>query len=194
MMKRKFFYLSILISFFTLLSAHLFALDPVAPVSERKFGFLQVHSPLPESDICTVTNPTTGFSQTFKPGETIKIPVGEYSLNVKLQHNEWSSPAIIQPTERTDIFVTGYGNLKVTAANPTTTSIEVYSQDGRLITQFAPNGPQTLPTGTYNLKIKIGNSTAQQEGVVIITNTTREIMVSTEEVPVEKISKKNKKH
>jgi hypothetical protein len=101
------------------------ALDPVAPRAERKFGEILVESPLPESDLCELT-PTSkgGEAQKFKPGETTKVPVGEYDLKVKLQDAEWKTHLTIHPTERADIKVTGYGNLKVTTPNPKSDKVE----------------------------------------------------------------------
>lgn len=160
------------------------ALDPVAPRAERKYGQLMVETPLP-SDVCEIKmirdkNRDAGidYQQSFKPGETIKVPVGEYALKVKLQEGEWNSQVTVYPTERSDVKVTGYGNLKVTSPNPSKDSVEVAALDGKVISTFHPAELKTLPTGTYNVKVKMGGGTITQPNVVIITNTTREISAS----------------
>ncbi len=160
------------------------ALDPVAPRAERKYGELMVKTPLP-TDTCEIKmtkdkNRDAGvdYQQTFKPGETLKIPVGDYVLKVKLQDREWTSQITIQPTERTDVVVTGYGNLKVTSPSPSKDKVEVYGLDGKLVSSFNPSQVKTLPTGTYNVTIKMGGASITQSNVVIITNTTREISAS----------------
>jgi hypothetical protein len=169
------------LAFSTMLGVrNLSALDPVAPKSERAFGFIKVESPLPDSDLCEVTrvDDKNSFKQSFKPAEMVKLPVGNYLLVVKLQNNEWTSSAKISPTEYTKMVVIGYGNLKVTTPNPSTDKVEVYTLDGKLIKSFSSSNPQTLPTGTYNVKIKIGASEVAENNVVILTNTTREIVAS----------------
>ncbi|MBL7684681.1 MAG: hypothetical protein JNK65_01435 [Deltaproteobacteria bacterium] len=158
-----------------------FALDPVAPRSERKYGQLMVKTPLPELDVCEVVSTKDSadkFQKTFKPGEAVKIPVGDYIVKVKLQGYEYQSNATIQPTERTDVVVTGYGNLKVNSPKPNSDMVEVRTKDGKLIKSFNPKGVQTLPTGTYDVKVKMKEGDVTQENVVIITNTTREVSAS----------------
>ena len=155
----------------------IFALDPVTPRSERAFGFIKVESPLPDSDSCELTGKNK-FKQNFKPGEMIKVPIGEYDLEVKLQDGKWTSPVQIGPSEYTKVVVTGYGNLKVNSPNPESDKIEVYSQEGKLVEDFHPSKLKTLPTGTYNVKVKIGKASTTQNDVVIVTNTTRELDVS----------------
>jgi hypothetical protein len=153
-----------------------FALDPVAPRSERGTGHLMVESPMPQSDTCEISN--MKGSQSCKIGTINKVPIGDYTIKVKLQENEWTSPITIKPTELTEVVVVGYGNLKVNTPNPTSDKIEVYSLDGKLVKAFSPSMTHTLPTGTYNVKIKVGKSEATMNNVTIITNTTRELDVS----------------
>jgi len=162
----------------------LWALDPVAPRSERKYGELMVQTPLP-SDVCEIKmvkdkNRDEGveYQQSFKPGETIKVPVGDYALKVKLQDREWTSQVTVHPTERTDIKVTGYGNLKVNSPNPSGDTVEVATPDGKVVSSFHPNQVKTLPTGTYNVTVKMKGTSITQPDVVIITNTTREVSAS----------------
>lgn len=163
---------------------NVWALDPVAPRAERKYGELMVQTPLP-SDVCSIKmtkdkNRDAGidYQQTFKPNETIKIPVGDYLLTVKLQDREWTSQVTIQPTERTDVKVTGYGNLKVNSPNPNKDTVEVATLDGKVISTFHPSQVKTLPNGTYNVTVKFGGTSITQPDVMIITNTTREISAS----------------
>ncbi|MFO1518209.1 MAG: hypothetical protein U1F57_00870 [bacterium] len=158
-----------------------FALDPVAPRSERKFGQLMVKSPLPDTDVCELTSAKDSkepFKQTFKPFENVKVPVGDYVLTVKLQDAEWKTNITIQPTERNDVVVTGYGNLKVKTPNPSKDTVEVYKSDGKLLKTFNPTKVMTIPTGTYNVKVKMNGAEITEPNVVIVTNTTREVSAS----------------
>lgn len=164
--------------------SNIWALDPVAPRAERKYGELMVQTPLP-SDTCEIRmtkdkNRDAGidYQQKFKPGETIKIPVGDYDLTVKLQDREWKTQVTIHPTERTDVKVTGYGNLKVNSPNPGKDTVEVATLDGKVISTFHPSQVKTLPNGTYNVTVKMGGVSITQPNVVIITNTTREVSAS----------------
>lgn len=161
----------------SLIGMKAFALDPVAPKADRAFGFVKVESPLPSSDSCQLTG-KNDFKQTFKSGEMMKVPVGDYNLVVKLQNSEWSNQIKVSPTEYTKVVVTGFGNLKINTPHPAADKVEVFSQDGKLVKSFNSSDPQTLPTGTYSLKIKVGRASTIQNNVVIVTNTTRELDVS----------------
>lgn len=179
--KSLFFFMAI---FLFGLQQSAWALDPVAPRSERKYGQLMVQTPLP-SDVCEIQMTTDknrdaglGYQQTFKPGETIKVPVGDYVLKVKLQDAEWTSQLTVYPTERTDVKVTGYGNLKVNSPNPSKDTVQVTSLEGKKISSFKSSQLKTLPTGTYNVTVKMGGSSITQPNVIIITNTTREVSAS----------------
>jgi hypothetical protein len=163
------------------------ALDPVAPRAERKLGELLVKSPLPQSDVCEIASISKkgetfqeAVKQTFKPGEKIRIPVGDYFLKVKLQDAEWTSNITVQPTERTDVTVTGYGNLKVITPKPKSDTVEVYSLDGKMVKSFNPTEVKTLPTGIYNVKVKMNGTEVTENNVNIVTNTTREVSASVE--------------
>ncbi|GEM_PF-1100161 len=157
-----------------------YALDPVAPLSERKQGSLSVKTPLPETDVCEVigSNSLQPFQQKFKSGELIKLPVGNYIVKVALQDTEWERGITIEPTERTDIVVTGYGNLKVVTPHPSKDVVEVYTAEGKMLRSFHPTRTKTLPTGTYNIKVKMGEAEVTQRDVMIVSNTTREISTS----------------
>src|SRR4030095_8263548 len=95
-----------------------FALDPVAPRAERKLGELLVKSPLPETDTCQVNFISKKgetfqepVKESFKPGQKIRIPVGDYALKCRLQEADCSSKISVNPTERTAVTITGYGHL-----------------------------------------------------------------------------------
>jgi len=167
------------VAIFVSLPAFTLALDPVAPRSERKFGEVLVKSPLPETDMVELI-PTAkgGEPHKFKPGETVKVPVGEYDVKVKLQDGEWTNHITVHPTERNDVVVTGYGNLKVNTPSPKSDKVEVTALDGKMIKTFNPTRVTTLPTGTYNVKVIMGPDQITQNNVVIVTNTTREVSAS----------------
>ncbi len=161
------------------------ALDPVAPKSERRYGQIAVHTPLPSSDTCQIVAKSGSFQQSFKPEETVKVPVGDYTVKVKLQDQDWSKNITIHPTERTDVFVTGFGNLKVSSPDPTLDVVEVLDQSGKQVANFHPNMVKTLPVGNYSVIVKMKlsrrkNTQVRQDNVSIMTNATREIVASLE--------------
>lgn len=161
-----------------------FALDPVAPKSERNKGHVMVTTPLPESDTCEVIGKNglaKDFQKSFKPEDIVQIPIGDYQLKVKLQENEWTTDITVKPTELTRVVVTGYGNLKVNVSQPDPEDeAKVFSSD-KLIKTFDPAKTITLPEGTYSVKIKPKKAKKKEitiENVKIITNTTRGVEVS----------------
>ncbi len=161
------------------------ALDPVAPKSERRYGQVAVHSPLPSSDTCQIVAKTGSFQQSFKPEETIKVPVGDYTVKVKLQDQEWSKAITVHPTERTDVFVTGYGNLKVSSPDPATDMVEVLDKSGKQVASYHPTTVKTLPVGNYSVIVKMQlsrrkSTQVRQDNVSIMTNATREIVAALE--------------
>lgn len=177
--------LTFLITFTT---SFVFALDPVAPKSERAFGFLTVDSPL-TSDILEITSiKPNAFSLTFRNNELVKVPIGDYFLTVKMQSFKWSQKISVLPTEMTNIFVPGFGNLLVKAPNPSKTTVEVYSSGGALVSQFMASEIKTLPIGTYQVTMKVppeeivnaGNfytSNVTKNDVRILSNETRKLVV-----------------
>jgi hypothetical protein len=156
-----------------------FALDPVAPREERAFGFLRVETPLPATDECEVSAvaPASGYKKAFKPGQTMKIPVGDYLLSVKLQDRVWKNPISIRATELTALVVPGFGNLKVTSPRRSDT-VEVYSPKGGFVTSFPASQVKTLPVGRYHVKVKMKSLETPRIQVAIVTNTTREVVAS----------------
>ncbi|MBF0493243.1 MAG: T9SS type A sorting domain-containing protein [Deltaproteobacteria bacterium] len=156
------------------------ALDPVAPKSERAFGRIRVKTPLP-SDTCEIKGKASQTEGKFIPipcADMTKVLIGDYELRVKLQNTEWSKEVSILPTEFTEVNVVGFGNIKVSSPNPNLDSVEVLSLDGRKVREFFTKDTITLPTGTYNLKIKTNKQEVPLNDVVIFSNTTREVSVS----------------
>lgn len=174
--KKTVFLLSVFLLCF---SSPLRALDPVAPREERAFGFLKVNTPLPLTDRCEVSAvaPASGYRQGFKPGERIKIPVGDYLLKVQLQDRAWQNPISVRATELTAIVVTGFGNLKVSSPKKSDT-VEVYSSKGALVSQFPASQVKTLPVGRYQVKVRMGDLETPKIQVAVITNTTREVIAT----------------
>jgi len=176
MRKRTAFLLPVIILAFT---APLLALDPVAPRDERAYGFLKVDTPLPLSDQCEISAvaPASGTTQNFKPGQRIKVPVGDYLLKVTLQDRVWKNNVSVRATELTAVILPGFGNLKVTSPKKTD-RVEVYSPKGQLVTSFPASQVKTLPAGRYQVKVIMGDLETPKIQVAIITNTTREVTAS----------------
>src|SRR4030095_2055574 len=153
-MKRKFFVLTALLC---LAGLKAYALDPVAPKEERAYGFVTLESPL-SSDVGTMTGVApAGLSPvTIKSGDMMRVPVGEYTLTVKMLGYTWTSPVSVTPTELTAVVVDGYGNLKVSTPNPTIDMVEVWSTDNRVVASFPASELRTLPVGTYSLNLTFG--------------------------------------
>jgi len=178
-------YKTLVVFLLALIAFPALALDPVAPKSERRYGQIAVHSPLPGSDTCQIVAKTGSFQQSFKPEETIKVPVGDYTVKVKLQDQDWSKNITVHPTERTDVFVTGYGNLKVSSPDPALDVVEVLDQSGKQVANFHPSTVKTLPVGNYSVIVKMKlsrrkNTQVRQDNVSIMTNATREIIAALE--------------
>ncbi len=177
--------------FLIVFAVPLWALDPIAPKEERAFGFLSVESPL-ETDVCEIT--PLGKAErppiTFKSYEMVKVPVGEYNLKVKIQELDWTKQIKVTPTELTQIFVTGYGNLKVKTPHPDKDIVEVFDHSGRLVKSFPSSELKTLPAGNYRVSVKLSTDypnpkdpkqhLIQQvtKNTSIITNETRRLVVS----------------
>lgn len=154
------------------------ALDPVAPVSERKYGVVYVKSTLPASDVITLTNVTDpNHTLTLKSETDAKVPVGDYAVRVEMQDYSYEVEVSVRPTERHEIIVPGFGNLRV---NGPKANVEVFEAgEKKLIAKFETNYTKTLPRGTYDVLISWGVSKKKdsitQKNVVVVTNTTRQI-------------------
>jgi len=161
-------------AFLMLASVPAFALDPVAPISERKFGILFVKTPMPDSDVINITATEGGKKQTVHAETEVKVPVGDYQVSVKMQDYVYEQQVKVGGTERTEVVVPGYGNLKVTA--PKDSSIEVYKTGTEsLVAKFPASQVKVLPTGYYDVRIRYLKDSVTSNNVWIVTNTTREI-------------------
>jgi hypothetical protein len=154
------------------------ALDPVAPVSERKYGVVYVKSTLPSSDVITLTDVADpNHTMTLKSETDAKVPVGDYTVRVEMQDYSYEVEVSVRPTERHEIVVPGFGNLRI---NGPKANVEVFEAgEKKPIAKFASNYTKTLPKGTYDVVISWGVSKKKdsitQRNVVVVTNTTRQI-------------------
>jgi len=174
---KKWFVLGLFLT--ALIPSFSFALDPVAPASERKFGIIYVKSTLPQSDVITVTSVTDpGKVITLKSETDAKVPVGDYTVRVEMQDYSYEVEVSVRPTERHEIIVPGFGNLKVNGPQAT---VEVFESDKKKpIATFKTNYVKTLPSGTYEVVITWGakkskKTSLTQSNVQVVTNTTRQI-------------------
>lgn len=157
----------------------LYALDPVAHKADRAFGFFKVETPQ-NSDICELLrlNPAhPPYKTSCQPNTMMNVPIGEYQLTVRMQEYSWNEKVRIHPTEYTSVAVLGYGNLLVTSPRKTDT-VQVLNSQGREIAQFGVNQAKTVPVGTYEIKVKSKGTQAVLNQVVVITDRTRELLVS----------------
>jgi len=155
------------------------ALDPVAPKSDRAFGFFKVETPQ-GSDSCELLRLSPAhppYKTSCQAGTLMTVPVGEYHLMVKMQEYSWNEKIHIFPTEYTSVAVLGYGNLLVTSPHPADT-IVVYDAQGKEVAQFKANAPKVIPTGTYNVMVKSSRSQTSMNQVSVVANKTRELVVS----------------
>ncbi|HCU23905.1 MAG TPA: hypothetical protein DF383_02720 [Deltaproteobacteria bacterium] len=153
------------------------ALDPIAPISERKFGIIYVKTPQPGSDMVTVIPVGGGKSMKVASEKEVKVPVGNYEVTVQMQEYQYQNQVAVTGTERTEVIVPGYGNLKVTA--PKDASIEVFKSGTQsLVAKFPPSKLKVLPAGYYDVQISLGGSSVMSNDVWIVTNTTREVEAS----------------
>lgn len=158
----------------SLVSLRVFALDPVAPISERKFGMIFVKTPQPGSDTITLTAVEGGKKQSLESEKEIKVPIGDYQVSVKMQDYLYEQQVKVGGTERTEVIVPGYGNLKV--ISPEGSTVEVYKTGTEsLVAKFPVKQVKVLPTGYYDVRIRFGNSSVTSNNVWIVTNTTREV-------------------
>lgn len=165
--------LTLLVSFTT----YSFALDPVAPRSFRSKGILWVKTPNPSQDVVSVTQLKTGKTWTVPSDKTQIVPVGKYDIKVQMQNYTYHQKVLVQPTERADVVVAGYGNIKVNS--PFQGEVMVYQNKSKNPTaKFPVNEIKTLPRGHYDVKIVFANKTQVMEpNVWIVTNTTRQLDV-----------------
>lgn len=173
---KKFFLFAVTATLFFPLGAR--ALDPLASREERNKGMIFVKTPLPEADLVTLTLTNGGPGESLKPNDMRWVPVGDYLVTVKMGEYQYNQSVTVKPTERTDVVVPGYGNLKVTSINPTDT-VEVFKKGTKAaVTKFPASQIRTLPTGHYDVKVTVGNTSVTKDNVYVVTNTTREVVVS----------------
>lgn len=150
------------------------ALDPVAPVSERKFGVLFVKTPQPGSDQIQIESVADGKKQKAASETEVKVPVGDYRVHVKMQDYSYEQEVKVGGTERTEVVVPGFGNLKVEA--PKKSTVEVYKKGSQsLVAKFPVDQVKVLPVGYYDVKISLLGASVTMNNVWIVTNTTREV-------------------
>lgn len=150
------------------------ALDPVAPVSERKFGVMYVKSPQPQSDQVQVESVSDGKKQKVASETEVKVPIGDYRVHVKMQDYSYEQEVKVGGTERTEVVVPGFGNLKVEA--PKKSTVEVYKRGSQsLVAKFPVDQVKILPVGYYDVKISLLDASVTMNNVWIVTNTTREV-------------------
>ncbi len=153
------------------------ALDPVAPRSFRSKGMLWVKTPNPRKDIVKAKRLKTGEIFTVTPGKIEIVPVGRYLVQVSMQGYEYSQKVLLEPTERTDVVVPGYGNLIINSHLPG--RVVVYGEkSGQWVAKFPVNVLKTLPRGHYEVKIIFANKTSvTKPDIWVVTNTTRHLDV-----------------
>jgi hypothetical protein len=158
------------------LSPSVQALDPKAPVSERAFGVVYVKSPLPSSDIITLNGQGDNKEVVkMQPEVDARVKVGDYMVRVEMQDYSYEQEVSVRPTERHEIIVPGFGNLVVKGAKGT---VEVYAKKSKKPeSTFNTNYVKTLPSGVYDVKVKVGKYVLDQNDISVVTNTTREINV-----------------
>jgi hypothetical protein len=150
------------------------ALDPIAPTAERKFGVLFVKSPQPKSDQIQIESMADGKKQKVASETEVKVPVGDYRVNVKMQDYSYEQEVKVGGTERTEVVVPGFGNLKVEA--PKKSTVEVFKRGSQsLVAKFPVDQVKVLPVGYYDVKISLLEASVTMNNVWIVTNTTREV-------------------
>lgn len=150
------------------------ALDPVAPRSFRKNGMIWVKTPNPSTDVVKITRLKTSETRTIPSDKIEIVPVGKYRVKVTMQNYEYAQNVLVEPTERTDVEVPGYGNLEVNSAFPG--EVQVYRKgSGTKVATFATNQVKTLPRGRYDVTIALGKGrgSVTENDVWVVTNTTR---------------------
>lgn len=168
-----------------LLAMPAMALDPLAERSERDKGMIFVKTPLPSSDKVIATHLKTNESINIPIEQATWVPLGDYRVDVKLQGYQYSQNVTVQSTERTDVVVPGYGNLRVNPPSPDR-MVQVFSKNGTKVAEFPCSTVKTLPTGVYDLKISVGKDLIPLNDIWIVTNTTREVDVKFESVESKK--------
>jgi len=142
-----------------------------------------VKSPQPHSDVVTLTRQKTGEARTIPVGQIEIVPVGRYKVAVKMQNYDYTQDVLVQSTERTDVVVPGFGNLKVMDAAPGAT-VEVLKRGSqKVVAKFPATQVKVLPRGRYDVNIKTGSFNVSKKNVWIVTNTTRILQIIIKRTP-----------
>lgn len=156
-----------------LIQAPAWALDPVAPRAERKYGMIYVKTPNANDTITLTSLRDESKTQTLSPEEDVKIKVGDYRVSVVIQGGySYEQDVIVRATERHEVIVPGFGNVRVNGQCATVTIL----QGGKKVAEIKCNEVRTLPRGPYDLEIKKGKFTLKQS-ITVVTNTLRELDV-----------------
>jgi hypothetical protein len=148
------------------------ALDPVAPRSERATGVVYVETPNQEDEIILVDERGLLKDQKISSLKDVKVRVGDYLVKVKIKPEYTYEQALtVRPTERHDIIVPGFGNLRV---NGTCKKVEIF-KDKKKIAKIKCGKIRTLPNGNYDLKIELDKKNTLDQTVSVFTNTLREV-------------------
>jgi len=150
------------------------ALDPVAPREERRTGVIYVKTPNEEDEILLQDQRGDLKDKKIKSLQDEKIRVGDYLVLVKIKPEYTYEQAVtIRPTERHEIIVPGFGNVRV---NGNCKEVLI-SQEKKKIAKIKCGEVRTLPRGVYDLKIKLSKKYTLEETVAVVTNTLRELDV-----------------
>ncbi len=147
-------------------SFSVWALDPVAPRSERALGVIYVETPNPDDEITLVLQQDEIHQSRISTKQDVKVPVGDYKVLVKMRpHYTYEQAVTVRPTERHEIIVPGFGNLRVNGA---CREVKVY-QEGKEIAKMTCDKTRTLPRGAYDVKIVQGKYNIEKR-VDVVTN------------------------
>jgi len=147
------------------------ALDPVAPRSERKFGMIYIKTPNATDVIKLKSLKGKGKEKKLSPVTDVKVRVGDYRVIVAIKGGYvYEQDVIVRATERHEVIVPGYGNVRV---NGSCNGVTVL-QGGEKKAEIKCGEIRTLPRGPYDIRIQIGKYTLNQS-VTVVTNTLREI-------------------
>lgn len=152
------------------------SLDPLAPRAQRSEGMIFVKTPN-SGDTITITR-SDGSTQTLQPEQVKWVPVGNYLVTAKMQEHVYNQNVLVQPTERTDVVVAGFGNLKVNSIHPGDIVEVINLGKGGVAAKFPASQIKTLPQGRYDVKINVGKTSVTKNNVWIVTNTTRQVDVT----------------
>jgi hypothetical protein len=148
----------------------------LAPRAQRSQGMIYVKTPQPDNTITIARS--DGFSEKLQPEHVKWVPIGDYTVTTKMQEYTYTQRVLVQPTERTDVVVAGYGNLQVNSISPNDT-VEIFgASKGNLVAKFPASQIKTLPQGHYDVKVNVGKTSVTKKNVWVVTNTTRQIDVS----------------